>query len=161
MYTRIYWIEQFEKGSLGIMPRPSGNEQLEEEIVRLKKLGVDVLVSMLTAAEIHEMGLRKEAELCQKQQIEFINFPIEDRQVPVSSEKIKLLAENIDNALSEHKKVMIHCRGGIGRVTLLAGLVLFRRGYTTNQALEKIRSVRGVPVPDTEEQVHWLRKMEK
>ena len=118
MYTRIYWIEPFDKGNLGIMPRPSGHEHLKEEILRLKKLGADVLVSLLTASEISEMGLKKESELCQEQQINFINFPIEDRQVPVSSEPIQRLAEHIDNALSEGKKVLIHCRGGIGRVTL-------------------------------------------
>jgi hypothetical protein len=41
MYTKIYWIHDFANGAkLGIMPRPRGDDWLEEEIVKLKKLKV-------------------------------------------------------------------------------------------------------------------------
>ncbi len=161
MYTRVYWIEHFAQGSLGIMPRPSGNEALAPEIERLYARGVNVLVSLLTCEEAHEMGLKKEKDWCEKYEIEFINFAIEDRQVPSSSEKAKQLAETLDSYLTEDKKILIHCRGGIGRATLIAGLLLQKRGYTTTQLLEKISQIRGVPVPDTDEQVRWLRQMER
>ena len=60
MYTRTYWIEHFEQGSLGIMPRPSGDEALSPEIERLHAMGVNVLVSLLTSEEMQETGLKKE-----------------------------------------------------------------------------------------------------
>ena len=47
MQVRIYWIDDFESGRLGIMPRPRGGDWLEDEIRSLKVSGVDAVVSLL------------------------------------------------------------------------------------------------------------------
>jgi hypothetical protein len=72
MPVKIYWIHNFENASrLGIMARPRGNEWLEEDILSLKKQGVQTIVSLLDRNEIHELGLEKEAELCLQNGIEY------------------------------------------------------------------------------------------
>ena len=49
MKTEIYWIDLPGPGRLAIMPRPRGDDWLEGEIESLKGVGVQSLVSMLTA----------------------------------------------------------------------------------------------------------------
>jgi hypothetical protein len=72
MPVKIYWLHSFENTSrLGIMARPRGNEWLEEEILSLKRQGVQIIVSLFDRSEIYELGLEKEPELCLNHGIAF------------------------------------------------------------------------------------------
>jgi protein-tyrosine phosphatase len=48
------------------------------------------------------------------------------------------------------------CFAGIGRSTLLACTTLVMLGVGAEQALRLVTEARGLPVPDTEAQRHWL-----
>jgi protein-tyrosine phosphatase len=56
--------------------------------------------------------------------------------------------------------MVIHCRMGIGRSTIIAGCLLLKPGYKTNEVFAQISKIRGMRVPDTEEQIAWLKKQE-
>ncbi|MDJ1484098.1 protein-tyrosine phosphatase family protein [Cytophagaceae bacterium YF14B1] len=158
MFTRIYWIETIHTGSIGIMPRPRGNEDLESEILYLAKQDVKMLVCLLMPSEIRELGLQKEKELCEKHQISFLHFPIPDRSLPDSLQQVYQLINQVEQTCLEGKKVVFHCRGGIGRVTLMAGAILRKTGLASEDIIKKISQIRGLQVPDTEEQAEWLRR---
>ena len=49
---------------IGSVERPRGGEWLSDELAALSGEGYDVLVSMLTSQETHELGLSKESEEC-------------------------------------------------------------------------------------------------
>jgi protein-tyrosine phosphatase len=162
MYTQPYWIDKFGNGgAIGIMPRPRGNDWLADEVKKLKESGVKTIVSLLEKDEIQELGLQNEEKLCNQQQIEYINFPIRDRAIPTEQEAVDKLIKLLDEKVGEGQKVVIHCRMGIGRASLIAAAVLIRRGLQTDKVIEKIAKARALKVPDTEEQVHWLKTLEK
>jgi protein-tyrosine phosphatase len=157
MYSKIYWLHSFPSGSkLGIMARPRGNDWLDQEIGQLKKHGIAVMVSLLESQEITELGLLKQQEICAAHGIEYINFPIIDRGLPTSIDKVKTLIENLKEQLNNERSVVIHCRMGIGRSSTIAGCVLLRTGYKPNDIFAHISKMRGLRVPDTEEQAKWL-----
>ena len=161
MATRIYWIENFSNGArLGIMARPRAADWLDDEVLSLKKQKVGTLVSLLEPTEIKELGLEKESETCERHHIEFINFPIPDRGTPASDKHISSLIKVIIERIETGSSVIIHCRMGIGRSSIVAAAVLLLKGYTADQAICQITVVRGLKVPDTDEQVAWLRKRE-
>ncbi len=143
------------------MPRPRGNDWLADEVTRWKESGVKTVVSLLEKDEIQELGLRDEQGLCNQQQIDYINFPIKDRAVPTEQAAVDELIKLLDDKVSEGQKVVIHCRMGIGRATLIAAAVLLKRGLQTEKVIEKITKVRELKVPDTDEQVLWLKRLEK
>lgn len=99
MYMKLDWIITAEKGALGTMPRPRGGEMLVEELRALREMGVDVLVSLLTGAEMWELGLTEEAEISRQLGMEFISFPVPDHHYPQESldylRLIKLLADRL------------------------------------------------------------------
>jgi protein-tyrosine phosphatase len=158
MPTKIYWIQHFDNGgSIGIMPRPRGGDWLEDEMKHFKRAHVSLLVSLLESEEIRELELQAEALKCAQYGIAFLHFPIRDRSIPLAANTfIKELSQRINDG----EKVVIHCRMGIGRASIIAGSLLLLRGYKTAQILEKISAARGLKVPDTEEQVLWLMAME-
>jgi len=162
MYTKIYWIYNFANGAkLGIMPRPRGDDWLEEEIIKLKKQQIGLWVSLLEQHEINELGLRKQPALCSKHDLEYISFPIVDRSVPEKGTKVDSLIEQLFQQIQNGSSVVIHCRMGIGRSSIIAACILLKEGFTTDQILQKITSARGLKVPDTEAQIQWLKNREK
>lgn len=161
MFTRIYWIETFENGAaLGLMARPRGNDWLEDEVKNLKLKTVQTVVSLLERAEIYELGLSEEEALCQKYGINFIHFPIEDRGLPTNQEATKHLVQTLQQRLHAGEKVVVHCRMGIGRSSIIAGAVLLKNDLTADTIFDKISQVRQLNVPDTQGQVNWLKQFE-
>jgi protein-tyrosine phosphatase len=158
MFTKIYWIQNNPYGTpLGIMARPRGNDALEDEIRNLKMNGVRVLVCLLEAAEIYELGLRNEQSLCDKYGIEYLHLPIQDRGVPASLHAVKKIVKYLQEKLRNQESVVIHCRMGIGRSSIIAGAILLDSCRMAGDVLDFITRSRGLTVPDTEEQVHWLK----
>lgn len=154
MSTRIYWITD----TIGIMPRPRGNEWLEDEIIAFKKQGVDIIVSLLEASEIAELGLRQEKLVCEKHSIQFINFPIPDRSLPPKGQKTEVFIQSLK---MPSKKIVIHCRMGIGRSAIIAASILLDQNKKATEIISHISHIRGLKVPDTEEQFQWLKEREK
>ena len=53
---------------------------------------------------------------------------------------------------------VVHCRAGIGRTGIVAVGVLFHCGFEPIEAFEHISNKRGVSVPDTQEQIDWVKE---
>lgn len=161
MSIKIYWLYEFSSSArLGIIARPRGNEWLEDEILSLGKQNVKVVISLLEQDEITELGLRKEAELCIKHNIQYINFPIPDRGTPNQDSQSRNFIIQLKETIATGYNTVIHCRMGIGRSSIIAGCLLLRPGYKTGDIIAHISKVRGLRVPDTDEQIAWLKKQE-
>ena len=161
MTTKIYWIgeKQITKGKLGIMPRPRGNDWLEDEIKALKINQADKLISMLERHEIQELGLLKEQQICKERGIDFINFPVKDVSVPNSQNDFIELTEKLFNGIQSGKNIVIHCRMGIGRSSVLASAIMIKCGIEKTGIFEVIAKYRKLKVPDTDEQIGWSDKI--
>ena len=152
MRAEIFGINDF----LAIMPRPRGNEGLEDEIISLKSFGVKAIVSLLEPGEIIELELDMEPVFCERNEIIFLNFPIADRQVPASFEETLTLVKKLSDFIDAGKKVAIHCRQGVGRSSLIAACVLVFQGASSKNVFERIAKARSCQVPDTNEQIDWV-----
>ena len=152
MLSEIYWIPLAGTPELAIMARPRAGDWLEDEIAHWKNAGVQTVVSLLEDGEVIDLGLEAERSLCTKSGINFVSFPIPDRGFPDEA-AAKDLAEEI---AASGNATAIHCRAGIGRSSIVAALVMMRRGFGPAESLDAIQNARRVPVPDTDEQRRWL-----
>ena len=154
------WVHQSDNGAkLGIMPRPRGNDWLNGEINSLYKQRVGLLISLLEESEILELGLKNENQICTQNNIQYINFPIPDREAPARNNKLDILIEEIEIKVKAGFSVVIHCRMGIGRSSIIAGALLRKHGVKTEQIVSHITKVRGLQVPDTDQQITWLKNV--
>jgi protein-tyrosine phosphatase len=158
MQVAIYWVGEFPAGRIGIMPRPRGGDWLEDEIISLRQSNVDAVISLLEPAEVFELDLSQEEEFCQKHGIAFYSFSIADRQVPDSLTAAQKIVAQLASLVSEGKSLVIHCRQGIGRSSMIAACVLVGGGGSVADAFEKIELARGCQVPDTREQRDWVKR---
>jgi protein-tyrosine phosphatase len=155
--TRLYWVELPAGGKLAIAPRPRGGDWLNDEIEAWRKAGTDRVLSLLTPAEMRDTDLDAERAVCESHHVEFTNLPVEDRSVPQSDLDALAVIHSIAAGILRGSGVVIHCRQGIGRAPLIAISVLMELGMELDQAIALVSQSRGVPVPETEEQIDWLR----
>ena len=156
MKPDFYKIEGPLDGTLVILARPRGDEWLRDEIKSWVDAEIDAVVSLLTSSEIGELGLKDEAMIANELGIHFINYPIPDYDVPVSSSTFRRLVDELSYLLSTGKSIGIHCRQSVGRSSLLAASLLTRFNVTVDEGFRKIREARGISVPDTAEQRQWV-----
>lgn len=156
MRVPLYSVQALATGKVSIMARPRGGDWLADEIKDLYSSGVDILVSLLTAAEVSELELAEEAVCCRSQGISYISFAIVDLSVPPFSEKTFQVLRELKADLSAGKHIVFHCRAGIGRSSLMAASLLVLVGFTPERAFDLLSQARGYSVPETAEQRAWV-----
>jgi len=75
------------------------------------------------------------------------------------------ILDTIDKEVAAHRKVYVHCRGGIGRTGTVVGCYLRRRGNSGQEALDKTnrlfqssdRSAESWSSPETREQMDFVK----
>lgn len=135
MNPKLYRITSSVRGRLAISARPRGGDWLEDEIEGWHSQGINVVVSLLTPSKNEESGLNQEARFSKTRGIRFVSFPIKDRGIPLSSEKVEHLVAQLGAEIQQGKNLAIHCRQGIGRSSLVSAAVLISAGEDVDQAL--------------------------
>ena len=152
MIARPYWITS----QLAIVPRPQGDDLLDDEMSALKEAGMDVIVSMLQKDEARKAGLEREASSAQEKGLQFINFPVPDRGVPLDTSSFIEFLKDLESLLAQGKRVGVHCRASIGRSSVTSASLLIRSGIPSESAWLQISVARDCSVPDTTEQRDWV-----
>lgn len=155
--TDYYPIQALEKGFISIIRKPYP-ETLSRDITYIKDQGVTAVLSLLTDREIGQLDLVKEGDICRSMQIEFIHYPIIDREVPVDFKQTLAFIETLYKKISQGLHVAMHCRASIGRSGMMSAAFLIYHGISVEKALSKVSYARCVQVPDTEAQKEWLYK---
>ena len=152
----IFRIPIDSSGSLAITTRPRGGDWLDDDIEAMARQGVGVLVSLLCAEELSELGLEDEARVCLRHQIEFVSLPVPDLGTPADSATFLQVVQRIAGLIHGGACVAVHCRQSVGRSGLLTVAIAVTLGIPLESALDIVSRARGVPVPETRQQVDWL-----
>jgi protein-tyrosine phosphatase len=100
-----------------------------------------------------------ESDAARSNGIQFISFPIPDRNVPASIPEFLSLLERVSKGLEQGKNVAVHCRQSIGRSGLIAAGILATTGIEPDTAMEIVSAARGHTVPETDQQRQWIQRL--
>jgi protein-tyrosine phosphatase len=153
----IFWIEGSPKpvsGQLAIVMRPRGDEWLQADLLHLKQAGIQTIVSMLEYWEAESVGLSRERAASERIGLRFLSYPIPDRV------SFDAFVNGLASRLQQGERIGVHCRGCIGRSTIVAACTLIKLGWNPKAALRAIQDARGCAVPDTPEQKAWILRYE-
>lgn len=142
-------------GSLTIGPCPD-KDNLGNWATDLNALGISHAVSFLEPIEVGRHGLQGERNFLMGQGIGFTHFPIEDFGLPDGAEFAALIYD-LENKLASGDNLFLHCAGGIGRAGTTASCLLIQHGEDAETVMEKVAKMRGKTVPETPEQVEFIR----
>jgi protein-tyrosine phosphatase len=158
MRPTCYTVDHPGPGRLSTMAKPRAGDWLADEMADLAAAGTDILVCALTVAELVELDLTGEAQAAYDAGLHFVSIPIPDRGVPdlpAVMPTLEMLATRFQNGAH----IVTHCRFGIGRASLLAAAILTLSDVTPDEAWSSLERARGLAVPDTVEQRHWVARL--
>lgn len=152
----VLWIGEAQPSRLAIVLRPRGGGGLQADLEQAREAGIHVLVSLLTAEDNEDLELVEEGRIATALGMRFISFPIEDRCTPPDVPAFQKLVAELRDEVRAGRAVGAHCRGCIGRATVLLASVMVALGWEADAALRLIEKARGYIVPDTAEQLEWI-----
>ncbi len=141
---------------LAIVLCPRGEDWLSDELLRYKRSGVEVLVSLLDPNEATWLGLGQEGPLAEASGMHFLSYPILDVHAPANVASFRAFVAGLADRIRAGERIGVHCRGSIGRSTVTAACTLIHLGWSARAALRAIQAARGCEVPDTAEQLRWI-----
>lgn len=156
----IYQVSTIGSGRLCVMAKPTSGEWIDEEFDAIKAFGISRVVSLLEAPEAYSVGLSKEHQYCRDRELDFVQYEIKDRGIPVSEKEFLTFIQTLHTSISEGQDTVIHCRAGIGRTGIVAAAIFIKNGVSGVKSFEIVTGARRVEVPDTEQQKNYVLALE-
>ncbi len=160
MKSDIYSIASIGSGFLAAMAKPVTGKDRGDAFSDIAGAGIKQIVSLLEDHEANEAGLKEERMLTKQNGMHFVSYPIKDRSLPESVVAFRKLTNDLYQQIAGGRSTVIHCWAGIGRTGIVTAGVLLHCGFSAKEAFDHISLHRGVQVPDTVEQYHWLQQNE-
>lgn len=131
---------------------------LEIDIRAIQEWGAAVIVTLMEQFEFVLLGVPHLGNVIQDAGIEWVHLPIRDVSVPNETFQKDWpgLAKTLQHRLSNNERILFHCRGGLGRTGLVAGLLLVDLGWDADTAINTVRDVRPGSI-ETIEQENYVR----
>lgn len=153
-------------GSLGLTLCPgkkdasrSWSRDLGTDLQFIRAWGATTVVTLIEDHEFCLLGVESLAHDVSALGMTWLHLPILDVSIPDSrfEDAWGSAGLKLHDRLDAGEKILIHCRGGLGRTGLVAGRILVERGYASQDAIQRIRSVRPHAI-ETLEQENYVMK---
>jgi protein tyrosine phosphatase (PTP) superfamily phosphohydrolase (DUF442 family) len=108
------------------------------ELLSIREQGIKAIMNL--SQELEEL-----VDIEQQEGFEVYYLPIADEKAP-AQEELEEALDWLDEAIYLQRKVLIHCRHGIGRTGTVVLSFLLRKGFGRKMAQKKLRTFRSKPV---------------
>lgn len=135
------------------------NRDLETDVARLLGMEVHTIISLIEQKEMEELQVPNLGDVIQRHQINWIHLPIPDTTVPTNEtmENLESFKDTIVNSLLSEEKVVVHCKGGLGRAATIVCMILNWFNVPTKQSIDHIRKVRSPDCVNPEQEEFLLK----
>lgn len=131
---------------------------LDADLAALHAKGATALACLLEDHELAQYEIEALVPKAEAAGLRVLRLPIVDTRVPTSLDAVEPLLDEIEAIVAAGGRVVIHCRGGLGRTGTIAGCYLARRGYGYNEAFAMLLRVRGPRCPENPAQRGFIQR---
>ena len=138
------------------------DRDLSTDLDSIENWGANAVVTLLEEFELKMLGISNLPSLLVSRGIEWHHLPIRDVDIPDNHFELKWRenGQRIKSILFGGGRVLLHCRGGIGRTGTIAAKLLVEFGFKPSDAIDLVRSTRPGTI-ETEAQEQYVLKLRK
>jgi protein-tyrosine phosphatase len=137
----------------------SWHRSLEADLSRLARVHeVTDLVCLLEDEELDELRIEALVERASAHGITVHRLPIRDQYTPAQAELESLLAQ-VPQWREQGRRVVFHCKGGLGRAGTVAACCLIDAGIDAQEAIVRVRAARAGAI-ENPAQERFVREFE-
>ena len=120
------------------------DRDLAEDLRVIKAWGATVVVTLIEPHEFTMLGIENLEQEVRERGMVWLHLPILDVNVPDHRFETTwaVAGPALQRRLDAGERILIHCRGGLGRTGLVAGRILVERGCEPEAAIRRVRAVR-------------------
>ncbi len=140
----------------------SWERDLDADVRVIREWGAAAVVTLIEDHEFEMLGVERLSTAVNDAGMEWHHLPIRDVQVPDARFEASWASTGVrlGNRLRSGERVLVHCRGGLGRTGMVAARLLVEfAGATPRQALDDVRAVRHGAV-ETPAQEAWVLELD-
>jgi ADP-ribosylglycohydrolase/protein-tyrosine phosphatase len=135
------------------------DRDLKEDLRVIRQWGATTVVTLIEDHEFKMLGIENFGQEISAHGLDWIHLPIRDVDVPdqLFEDAWALSGKILHERLDAGDRVLIHCRGGLGRTGLVAGRILIERGCNPALAIQRVRAVRPHAIETPPQEQYVLR----
>lgn len=133
------------------------SRDLEKDLEALKSWGADAVICLVEPPEFMEMGVPDYVQGLHNHSLTLFHLPIRDMSTPGKAFEDAWVrqAEELNELMSVSSHIVVHCAAGLGRTGMFCAKMLVLTGWSPEDAIEKVRSIRPGAI-ETREQERYV-----
>jgi ADP-ribosyl-[dinitrogen reductase] hydrolase len=135
------------------------DRDLDLDMDAIKGWGANAVLSLIEDHEFDMLGVPTLGAVVKSRGIDWFHFPVRDLDTPTDDAMgtWAALSAQLHGIMERSGRVVVHCRGGLGRAGTIAALMLFERGWSAPQAISDVRAIRPGAI-ETADQERWVTR---
>ena len=131
---------------------------LRTDIEAIAKWGAGSVVTLLENRELPQLNVAEMGDIVESAGMDWHFLPIQDQCVPnIDFEDLWFYSGHVlRTALLAGKKILVHCKGGLGRTGTIAARLMVELGESPAGAINKVREARQNTIENTAQERHVL-----
>ncbi len=136
----------------------SWNRQLDVDLDAIAAWGAVVVLTLVEPSELEELAVANLGAEVEARHMEWLHIPIRDFAVPERDfeRTWAQVGEGIRHRLRSGFKILVHCKGGLGRAGMIAAKLMIELGVPVEEAVSQVRRARPGAI-ETAEQLAYVR----
>ena len=136
------------------------NRDLDIDVLAIHAWGANAVVCLMEGFELKQLDVEKLPTTVERQGMRWLHLPIRDVSVPSAAFEKEWAAkgQELRAILSGGGRVLVHCKGGLGRSGIVAARLLVEFGMKPEAAIALVRKHRSGAI-ETSAQENYVRKL--
>ena len=132
------------------------NRDIDKDLATIRAWGASVLISLIEAHEFVELQVPELPRVCRRYDLVWHGLPMVDGSIPGVrwENRWKEVEPSLYQTLRAGGRIVIHCKGGLGRTGLLAARILVEFGMSPSEAIKQVRQARPGAIETVEQETY-------
>jgi ADP-ribosylglycohydrolase/protein-tyrosine phosphatase len=132
---------------------------LQVDLEAVCQWGASTIITVMEESELAMLGVKELSSQGPSRGINWVHLPVQDLKAPdQKAEKVwSDVSPHLVTRLANGEKILIHCRGGLGRTGTIAAMLLMENGSSCSEAVKIVRAARPGAIETLEQEAYLQR----